>query len=296
MKNTTMRILAVMLLVCVLLSALPFATLAADYTYDPNALYKAFTDGNSKVNGGSVSNKYLPDYFQAKFNNGDAGTYFALLLEDIADGTYTANLTFNGKNTAGAKVYVVAKSEATDGIMSSSSKRNELLSSKTPVTYARLGDAETSGSVSLTLTFSGDADKDYYMIFSPILPDTQKNGFVRLGKVELTKGGSTPKPTEPKPTEPAPTTPATEPSTTPATEPSTTPATTPSTEPSTTPATTPSTTPATTPATNAPTTPADNAGADEAGFPVAAIVAIVVVVLGGAAAGVYFFLKKKKAA
>lgn len=291
MKNTTMRILAVMLLVCMLLSALPFATLAADYTYDANALYKAFTDFESRSNGASVSNKYLPSYFQAKFQSEGDGVFFALQLDDIADGTYTVALT-GPKNTAGAKVYVLTKTEATPSVMSSTDERTALLSSKTPAVYTRSGASDATFSASINLTFSGDADKDYVLVFTP-----NGTGFVKLDKLEMTKGASAPKPTEPKPTEPkptepAPTTPATEPSTTPATEPSTTPAT----EPSTTPATTPSTTPATTPATNAPTTPADNAGADNGSFPVAAIVAIVVVVLGGAAAGVYFFLKKKKAA
>ena len=288
MKNTTMRILAVMLLVCMLLSALPFATLAADYTYDANALYKAFTDAESRSNGASVSNKYLPDYFQVKFQKADNTIFFALLLENIADGTYTAEFNFTGKTNSGANIYVVPKSEATASVLSSSAQRIDLLNSKTPATFNSLGG---EGTATLNLTFSGDADKDYVLIFTPALPDGQANGFVRIGDLKLTKGASAPKPTEPKPTtpkptepkptepkptEPAPTTPATEPSTTPATEPSTTPAT----EPSTTPATTPST----------------NAGADNGSFPVAAIVAIVVVVLGGAAAGVYFFLKKKKAA
>ena len=226
--------------------------------------------GNTKLSG---------EYLQKQFAAGAADSYVGILFEDIAAGTYTIDITLTS-NSAGANVYVFPKSVVT-AIVNAAPNTSGLYSAM----VAKLKDtkAETiaaGASASIKGTFAGDAGNDYYVFFKNI--GTGKS-FLRITKLELTKTGdasNVPTPSEPAATEPA----ATEPSTTPATEPSTTPA------------TTPSTTPATTPATNAPTTPADNAGADNGGFPVAAIVAIVVVVLGGAAAGVYFFLKKKKAA
>ncbi len=274
MKFTMKRSLACLLVAVLLMTILPLSAIAAPtYSWTGNELKESTEVIRFSHDDVGFTTKY-DGYLRLTLDNKalDGSSFQAFRFATIAAGVYTVQFdTINISKAYEYTFHVFPVSLIPEGANASTTTATvtNIVSSgeyKVGNYSAQKSSAELSFSVSAELS----ADT-VFVIAGPATGGVKT--YMDITKLSLTKtGDATTTPSTPAATEPA------------------------ATEPSTTPATTPSTTPATTPATNAPTTPADNAGADNGGFPVAAIVAIVVVVLGGAAAGVYFFLKKKKAA
>ncbi len=206
--NTVMkRSLACLLLLCMLLTILPMSAFAADYTYDVGVLQAL-----PYVTVKSVPNTKDASRLRYTFQAGMT-TYVGLLLEDIAEGTYTMQMPLSTAPKTEATVAVISKT-AYDAIPGSAAgmtpTANENIVAK--IKENKVGAIPVSSeapTVKLDVSFSGDSGNDYYVFF---MSDGGTKWFLDICSLSLTKAGGsgavTPAPTTPDATTPDATQPA----------------------------------------------------------------------------------------
>lgn len=181
MKTNLKRSLALVLTVCMLLSVLPFAAFAEDFT--ETYTYTELFNNLAFKNTGNVKTA-AAGYVQKQFQSGTPDNA-AFTFENIPSGVYTLEIALHSDNNLAntdVNIAVLTKDEVDALGSGAATATNDLITEKA---FAQIKNGDTTLSYT-NVIFAGDSNNIYYIGFNEVT-DAAKKSQLRIASITLTK-------------------------------------------------------------------------------------------------------------